>query len=69
MFYKKTVLKNLAIFIGKQLLWGLYLIKLEAQLFSCEYCKNFKNTYSEEHMAASEVSGEIALALISLFYV
>ena len=67
MLYKKAVFKNLAIFTGKQLCWSLYLIKLEAQLFSCEYCKNFKNTYSEEHlqMAASEVSREIAFALIS----
>ena len=71
MFYKKAVLKNLAIFIGKQLHWSLYLIKLEAQLFSCEYRKIFKNTYPKEHLrtTASEVSGEIAFALISLFYV
>ena len=71
MFYKKAVLKNVAIFIGKQLRWSLYLIKLEAKLFSCEYCKMFKNTYHEEHLrtAASEVSAEIAFALISLFYV
>ena len=71
MFYKKAVLKNFAIFTGKQLRWGLYLIKLEARLFSCEHCKIFKNTYSEEHLAtaASEVSGEIAFASISLYYV
>ena len=51
--------------------WSLYLIKLEAQLFSCDYCKIFKNTYSEKHLgtAASEVSGEIAFVLISLIYV
>ena len=51
--------------------WGLCFIKLEAQLLSCEYCEIFKNTYSEEHLqtAASEVSVEIAFALISLFYV
>ena len=43
---------------------SLYLINLEAQLFSGEYCKIFQNTYSEEHlqMAASEVSGEIAFS-------
>ena len=46
---------------------SLYLINLEAQLFSGEYCKIFQNTYSEEHlqMAASEVSGEIAFSLSS----
>ena len=55
----------------KILCWSLYLINLEAQLFSGEYCKIFQNTYSEEHLqkAASEVSGEIAFASISLFYV
>ena len=55
----------------KILQWSLYLINLEAQLFSNEYCEVFQNTYSEEHlqMAASELSGEIALASISLFYV
>ena len=55
----------------KILLWSLYLINLEAQLFSGEYCKIFQNTYSGEHLqtAASEVSGEVAFALISLFYV
>ena len=72
MFYKKAVLKNFAIFTGKQLRWGLYLIKSEAQLFVfCEYHKIFKNTYSEEHLqaAASKVSGEIAFSLISSFYI
>ena len=55
----------------KILRWSLYLINLEAQLFSGEYCEIFQNTYSEEHppTAASEVSGEIAFASISLFYV
>ena len=69
MFYKKAVLENFAIFTGTQLRRGLCVIKLEAQLFYCEYCQIFKNTYYEEHLltAASEVSGEIAFALISLF--
>ena len=69
-FYKKVVLKNFAIFTGKNCV-GVSLIKLEAQLFSGEYCKIFQNTYSEEHLqtAASEVSGEIAFGSISLFYV
>ena len=55
----------------KILHWSLYFINLEEQLFSSEYCKIFQNTYSEEYlqMAASEVSGEIAFASISWFYV
>ena len=55
----------------KILLWSLYLINLEAQLFSGEYCEIFQIIYSEEHLqkTASEVSGEIAFASISLFYV
>ena len=49
----------------------LYLINLEAQQFSGEYYEIFQNTSSEEHpqTAASEVSGEIAFASNSLFYV
>ena len=71
MFYKKATLKHLAIFIGKQLRWSLYLTKLEAKLFSCEYCEIFRNIYPEEHLrtAVSKVSGEIDFVLISLFYV
>ena len=55
----------------KILRWSLYLINLEAQLFSGECCEFFQNTYSEEHLqtTASEVSGEIAFASISSFYV
>ena len=68
---KKLFLKILQHSQENNLRWGLYLIKLEEQLFSYEYWQIFKNTYSEEHrqMAASEVSGEIAFSLISLFYV
>ena len=51
MFYKKAVLKNFAIFTGKDLLK-----KKIQDKFSCEYCEMFKNTNFEEHlrMAASE---------------
>ena len=51
MFFKIGVVKNFAIFSGKQLSKSLFLIKLElyfketpAQDFSCEYCKIFKNS-------------------------
>ena len=34
--------------------WSLCLIKLQVcgqiQVFSCEYCENFNNTYFEEHL-------------------
>ena len=40
-FYKKTVLKNFAIFIGKKLGWSLFLIKWQG--FFCEYCEIFNN--------------------------
>ena len=70
MFFKIPVLKNFAIFPGKHLCWSFFLIKFRprglqfyykedsTQLFSCEYCENFKNTYFEEHlpMAASVIS-------------
>ena len=60
MLYKKAVLKNFAISTGKHLCWSLFLTKLLAygpaillketptQLFSCEYCKIFKNPYFKE---------------------
>ena len=57
MFFKIGVLKYFAIFTGKHLCWSLFSIMLPAfrpetflkrdanatQVFSCEYCKNFKN--------------------------
>ena len=55
-FRKKDVLKNLANFTGKHLYRSLFLIKTLTQVFSCEICKNFKNTYFEKHMRAT-VSG------------
>ena len=65
-FYNKAVLKNNA----KHLCWNLLLIQLQVfkpanllkktptQVFSCEYCKIFKNPSFEEHLrtAASESS-------------
>ena len=53
---KKAVLKNFTIFTGKHLCWSLFLIKLPAFRFSCEYCEIFKKTYLEKHLwtAASE---------------
>ena len=61
-FIKKAVLKHFAIFTWKHLCWSLFLIKLQpfrsatllketpTQLFSCDYCEIFKNTYFEEHL-------------------
>ena len=48
----KAVLKNFAIFTGKHLCCSLFLLKLQTptQVFSCEYCEIFKNTYFEEHL-------------------
>ena len=59
---KKDVLKSFTIFTGKHLCWSLFLITLQAfrletllkgtptQVFSCEYCEIFKNSYFEEHL-------------------
>ena len=58
-FYKeRSVLKNFAIFTGKQLTWSLVSRWRPATLWkrcsntvlSSEYCKNFKNTCFEEHL-------------------
>ena len=52
---KKAVLKNFAIFTGKHLCRSLFFIKLQAlqlyqketptQVFFCEYCEIFKNSF------------------------
>ena len=46
---KKDVLEKFAIFTGK--LQACNFIKRNpTQVFSCEYCEVFKNTYYEEHL-------------------
>ena len=59
---KKAVLKTFPIFTGKQLCWSLFFHKFASQvcnfiekesltqMFSDEYCANFKKTYFEEHL-------------------
>ena len=59
---KKDVPKNFENFKGKHLCWGIFLIKWQAlspatllkrdstQVFSCEICEIFKNTYFKEHL-------------------
>ena len=44
LFYKKAILKNFAIFTGKQLCWSMF------WFFSREYCETFQNTYFEKHL-------------------
>ena len=45
------------------LCWCLLFIKLQAflltptQVFSCEYCEIFKNTYLEEHLRSAASTG------------
>ena len=57
---KKPVLKNFTILTGKHLCWSLFWLKLRqetpTQVFSCEYCENFKNTYFGKHLRTA-VSG------------
>ena len=47
-FCKKGVLRNFAKFTGKHLLHSLFFDKKETlvQVFSCEFCELFKNTFS-----------------------
>ena len=74
---KNAVLKNFAIFTGKQLCWSLSLIKLQIrrparliketptqesqEVHSCEYCGIFKNTYFEYLRTAASVLGPVFL--------
>ena len=79
MFYKKSFLKNLAIFLGKHLCWSLFLKNCRpsvlqvywketlTQVFSCAYCELLKKIYFEKHMqtAASDYSFTLAIYLFS----
>ena len=46
-FYKKTVLKSFSTFTGKH---HHYQKETPTQVFSCEYCEIFRNTYFEEYL-------------------
>ena len=57
LLFKIGVLKNYAVFTGKHMCWSLFLIKFQAftfttptQVFSSEYCENFKNSFFTEHL-------------------
>ena len=50
---KKAVLKNFAIFTVKQLFLQVYRKETLRQMFSCEYCEIYKNTYFEEYLRAA----------------
>ena len=62
---RKYVLRNFAKFTGKHLCQGLFIsgpkacnfIKKDTltQVFSCEFCKIFKNTFLTEHQATGSV--------------
>ena len=62
-YYRKTPCWSL--FLIKLLVWSLQLYQKEtpAQMFSCEYCTNFKNTYSAEQLrrAASIVINKVCV--------
>ena len=66
MFFEIGVLKNFVNFTGKHLCWSLFLIKFLTnfikdtltQAFSCEIQKNFKNTFSTEHLQQLLLSKE-----------
>ena len=50
MFFKIGVIKNLAMFTGKQLLELVFNKVADLQVFSCEYCKIAKSSFFIEHL-------------------
>ena len=60
-FCKKEVLKNFTKLTGKHLCWSLFKKEALTQVFSCEFCEVFKNTffYRAPPVAASECNEEI----------
>ena len=52
MFFKIGTLANFTIFTGKYV-WCIYQKENPNQVFSCKYCKTFKNIYFEEHLGTA----------------
>ena len=53
MFYEIGVFKNFAKFTGKHLRWSfcnLYSKQTPTQVFPCEFCEVFQNTFFTEHL-------------------
>ena len=48
----------------------IYYKETPTQVFSCEYCEMFKNTYFEEHLgtAASKLSFQVLLILLTFTF-
>ena len=80
-FYKKGVLKYFAKFTGKHLCQGLYfnkgarlrpasLFKKETlvQVFSCEFCEIFENTFFIEHLRWLLLVLKIFTTFINVLY-
>ena len=59
---KKGVLKNFAKFTGKSLCRKIFLNKVAGspQVFSCEFCEIFKNSYFVEHLPMAASKSEIS---------
>ena len=72
MFYKRGVLRNFTKFTGKHLRQRLFLIKLQkeslAQVFSCEFCEIFKNTFFYRTHLRWLVLKHVFPALIGSFF-
>ena len=81
MLFKISPLKDFATFTGKQLWWSVFLMKLQVlqvlqlywkgtptQVFSCEYCQFFKNSffYRTPPVAVSENMDSFTITLKGL---
>ena len=79
MFFKIGVLKNFAIFSGKNCDWvscrrsslQLYWKATPAQVFSCEYCKIFKNNFLIKSLSlvAASTRKPLRLAILTIISV
>ena len=72
-FYQKGVPENFAKFTGKHLCQSLFFNKVAeketlAQVFSCEFCKIFKNTFFTEHLRTTASVTLIKAAVRSLAF-
>ena len=71
---QKGVLRNFSKFTGKHLCQSLFFNKVKketlAQVFSCEFCENFKNTFFTEHVwtTGSRISSLESLLILYCYY-
>ena len=67
MFFEIGVLKNFALFRGKQLCWSVIFDKVAGQQLSSEYCEIFKNSFFHKTPPLRKKCPNAELFLVRIF--